>query len=124
MQMDRSFGKIDVSNEVIAAIAGGAAANCYGLVGLTSRKRMKDGFSELLGKDHLSRGVVVSNNDGNVEVDLHVIVRYGVQISEVAYNAQMEVKRALKEMIGLDVSGVNVFARGVRASEPRSGRNG
>ncbi|RKD24153.1 hypothetical protein BEP19_07025 [Ammoniphilus oxalaticus] len=118
MEIDSTLGKIDVSNEVIATIAGGAAVNCYGLVGMASLQGLKDGFSELLGKDNLSRGIVVSNEEGMIEIDLHIIVSYGVKISEVAHNVQTKVKYTLKQMLGLDINGVNVFVQGVRVSEP------
>ena len=117
MEIDSTLGKIDVSNEVIATIAGGAAENCYGLVGMASRKALKDGFTELLGKDNLSRGVDVKNQDGIIEIDLYIIVSYGVKISEVAYNVQTKVKYTLNQMLGLDISGVNVFVQGVRVAE-------
>jgi len=117
MEIDSSLGKIDVSNEVIATIAGEAAENCYGLVGMASRKALKDGFTELLGKENLARGVDVKNEDEKIEIDLYIIVSYGVKISEVASNVQSTVKYTLKEMLGLDVNAVNVFVQGVRVAE-------
>lgn len=117
MEIDSSLGKIDVSNEVIATIAGGAAENCYGLVGMASRKALKDGFTEMLGRDNLARGVDVKNQDGKIEIDLYIIVSYGVKISEVASNVQSTVKYTLNEMLGLDISGVNVFVQGVRVAK-------
>lgn len=118
MEMNTSLGKIDVSNEVVATIAGGATVDCYGLVGMASRKALKDGFTELLGRENLSRGVLVRDQDGRMEIDLYIIVSYGVKISEVAHNVQNKVKYTLKQMLGLDVDSIHVFVQGVRVSEP------
>jgi len=52
------IGKVKVAEEVVAVIAGAAAVECYGLVGMASRK-LTDGFAELLGRDSLSRGYLL-----------------------------------------------------------------
>lgn len=117
VEINTSLGRIDVSNDVIATIAGGAAVDCYGLVGMASRKALKDGFTELLGKENLSRGVNVKDQEGQIEIDLYIIVSYGVKISEVAHNVQSKVKYTLNQTLGLDVTAVNVYIQGVRVSE-------
>lgn len=55
IEMKNKYGQIDISTEVIATIAGGAAIDCYGIIGMASRKRLKDGITELLGRDNFSR---------------------------------------------------------------------
>ncbi len=85
-KIDTGLGKIAISDEVIAIVAGVATTECYGLVGMASRK-FQDGIAELLGRDSLSKGVVVKlADDDAVEIDLYIIVEYGVNILEVARN--------------------------------------
>jgi uncharacterized alkaline shock family protein YloU len=111
------FGQIVVSEETIATVAGIAALECYGLVGMCSRSRLKDNFVELLGMENLSRGVEVSLNDDKVIIDLFIIVSYGTKISEVAQNVMETVKYAVENLIGLKVDQVNVNVQGVRVSQ-------
>jgi uncharacterized alkaline shock family protein YloU len=113
-QMVSEWGKIHTSNEVIAVIAGSAALECYGLVGMASRKQLKDGIAELLGKENLSRGVDVRAVQNEVHIDLYIIVSYGTKISEVALNVQNKVKYVLNEIIGLDVQHIHIIVQGVR----------
>ncbi|MBP1930731.1 Asp23/Gls24 family envelope stress response protein [Ammoniphilus resinae] len=117
VELKTPLGKIDVENEVIAMIAGGAAEDCYGLVGMASRNSLKDGVAELLGKENLGRGVTVRENGELVEIDLYVIVNYGVKISEVAHNVQSTVKYTLEQSLGLQVGAINVYVQGVRVTE-------
>src|ERR1700732_3796551 len=112
-QMVSEWGKIHTNNEVIAAIAGSAALECYGLVGMASRKQLKDGIAELLGKENLSRGVDVRAVQNEVHIDLYIIVSYGTKISEVALNVQNRVKYVLNEIIGLDVQHIHIIVQGV-----------
>ena len=108
-----SFGKIDFSEEVIATIAGATAVECYGLVGMASRK-ITDGFADLLGRENLARGVVVSIQDNKVIIDLYIVVGYGVRISEVASNVMESVRYTTEKLTGLNVAQVNVNVQGVR----------
>ncbi|QJD83460.1 Asp23/Gls24 family envelope stress response protein [Cohnella herbarum] len=114
LQLVSENGKIDVADQVIAVIAGSAALDCYGLVGMASRKGLKDGIAELLGRENLSRGVEVRHEGELVHLDLYVIVSYGTKISEVAHNIQSKVKYVLEEVVGLKVDLVNVNVQGVR----------
>ncbi|XID95213.1 Asp23/Gls24 family envelope stress response protein [Paenibacillaceae bacterium WGS1546] len=114
LQLVSENGKIDVADQVIAVIAGSAALDCYGLVGMASRKGLKDGIAELLGRENLSRGVEVRHEGELVHLDLYVIVSYGTKISEVAHNIQSKVKYVLEEVVGLKVDQVNINVQGVR----------
>ncbi|HHV57063.1 MAG TPA: Asp23/Gls24 family envelope stress response protein [Firmicutes bacterium] len=114
------FGNIAIGDEVIATLAGAAAMECYGLVGMASR-RITDGFVELLGRDNWSRGVEVKLEEDRVYVTLHIIVSYGVRISEVAKNVMEKVKYAVESVTGLKVARVDVYVQGVQLSQVRPG---
>lgn len=38
IELRTKYGQIDISNEVIAMVAGGAAVDCYGIVGMSALK--------------------------------------------------------------------------------------
>lgn len=114
VEQKNELGKVMISDQLIARVAGYAAMEVFGLVGMSSRQQIKDGFAELLGRENYARGIVVRINDSSVELDLHIIVSYGTKISEVAHNVQEKVKYTLKEIVGIDVDSVNIYVQGVR----------
>ncbi|SDY73944.1 Uncharacterized conserved protein YloU, alkaline shock protein (Asp23) family [Evansella caseinilytica] len=118
IEMKTKYGKIDVSKEVVAVIAGGAAIDCYGIVGMASQQQLKDGITDLLGKENLGRGVVIREKEEELHIDMYIIVSYGTKISEVAHNVQSKVKYQLEQMLGLQVDSVNIFVQGVRVINP------
>ncbi|MCF6137065.1 Asp23/Gls24 family envelope stress response protein [Pseudalkalibacillus berkeleyi] len=118
IEMKTKYGEIDISNDVIATIAGGAAIDCYGIIGMASQKQIKDGITELLKRDNFSRGIVVRQEEDEVHIDMYIIVSYGTKISEVAHNVQTKVKYTLDQMLGLSVDSVNIFVQGVRVTNP------
>jgi uncharacterized alkaline shock family protein YloU len=114
VQVANELGNVHVADDVIAVLAGSAALDCYGLVGMASRKQLKDGIAELLGRENLTRGVEVRREHEAMQIDLYIIVSYGTKISEVAHNVQNRVKYVLNEVVGLQVEYVNIFVQGVR----------
>ncbi|HET7522121.1 MAG TPA: Asp23/Gls24 family envelope stress response protein [Bacillales bacterium] len=116
IEMKTKYGLIDISTDVLATIAGGAAIDCYGIVGMASQQQLRDGLTELLKKDNFSRGIVVRQEGEEIHIDMYIIVSYGTKISEVAHNVQTKVKYTLDQMIGLAVDSVNIYVQGVRVA--------
>jgi len=114
IELKTGYGQIDIATEVIASIAGGAAIDCYGIVGMASKKQLKDGITELLGRDNFSKGIIVRTEDDQIHIDMYIIVSYGTKISEVAHNVQSTVKYQLDKILGLSVDSVNIYVQGVR----------
>ena len=118
IELTTTYGQIDISNEVIATIAGGAAVDCYGIVGMASKNQIKDGLTDILRKDNFTRGVIVRQEEDIVHIDMYIIVSYGTKISEIAHNVQSKVKYTLDKTVGLAVDTVNIFVQGVRVTNP------
>jgi uncharacterized alkaline shock family protein YloU len=114
--LKNEFGTIEISNDVIAQVAGGAAVECYGIVGMASRHQIRDGLTDILRKENFTRGVIVRSIGEDLHIDMYVIVGYGVKISEVAYQVQSKVKYTLSKLLGMTVSSVNIFVQGVRVT--------
>ena len=112
------YGQIDISNEVVAMVAGGAAIDCCGIVGMASKNQIKDGLTEILRKENFARGVIVRQEEDRIHIDMYIIVSYGTKISEVAHNVQTKVKYTLDHTVGLAVDSVNIYVQGVRVTNP------
>ncbi|MGE5552391.1 MAG: Asp23/Gls24 family envelope stress response protein [Betaproteobacteria bacterium] len=120
-EMTNELGQVNISDEVIGIIAGVAAMECYGLVGMANRN-IQDGISELLRREQLNRGVDVRVEPDGVVLDLYIIVEYGTNITEVAHNVMDKVKYTVESQIGVTVSQVNVHVQGVRVTSPQGKR--
>ena len=72
-KLENEFGVITIENEVIARIAGMAAMDCYGIVGMAA-KNVKDGLVQLLKKESLTKGIKITVNENKINLDFHIIV--------------------------------------------------
>jgi len=113
-EIKTELGKITMPDDLIASIAGYAAVENYGIVGMNSKKAA-DVFVELFGKDNLKRGVSVTMAGHDVvDIDLYVTLEYGVSLPAVAENTRSNVKYRVEEMTGLIVRMVNVHVESIR----------
>ena len=113
-KLENEYGVISIDREVIARIAGYAAIECYGIVGMAA-KNVKDGLVQLLKLESLTKGIRIQVNEENkVILDLHIIVEYGTNISAIADNIISTVKYSVEEFTGVEVEDVNIFVDGVR----------
>jgi len=116
IELRNEFGQIDISQDTIAQIAGGAAVECYGIVGMASKHQIRDGLTDILRKENFTKGVLVRQDKDELHIDMYIIVSYGTKISEIAYQVQSKVKYTLNKSLGMQVKSVNVYVQGVRVA--------
>ena len=106
-------GDLVVSEEVIADVAGHAATQCYGVVGMAAPNAV-DGLVKILPKSRLRRGIVVSTDEEGTLVSLYVILEHGINISTVSENLVDQVTFALREFVRTPLKGVEVRVQGIK----------
>ena len=108
------LGSINIDNEVIGRLAGLAAMECYGVVGMAA-KSIRDGLVHLLKIESLTKGVRIKvTDDGELVINLHIIVEYGTNIVAIANTLSENVKYKLEECVGLSVREVNIYVESIR----------
>ncbi len=115
IKVETNLGVISIEEEVIAKVAGYAAMDCYGIVGMAA-KNMKDGIFQLLKFESLTKGIKVYTNEqeNTINLDFHIIVEYGTNISTIADNVINTVRFNIEDCFGIKAECINVFVEGVR----------
>ncbi len=117
IERNTNLGNINISEDAIATLAGGIVAECYGVVGMASQKILKDGLAELLKRDNYSKGIVVRKLEDKYELDLFIVISFGVKISEVVTEVQKKVKYELERSLDITFNAVNVYVQGIKINE-------
>ena len=103
---------IEISDEVVAVIAGVAVSEVPGVAGMAGG--FAGGISEVFsGKKNMAKGIKVEVEGKKAKIDVNIIVEYGSRIPDVAYEIQTRAKKAVESMTGLQVEEVNVHVQGV-----------
>ena len=115
MKSTTEYGGVNVTTSAIASLTGAVVSECYGVVGMASRKFIKDGIAVLLKKENYAKGVVVrENKDGGLELDIYVILCYGFKLNEIVSEIQKKVKYELSKALDMEFTAINVFVQGVK----------
>ena len=112
-KFNTDLGLVTVNEDVLVRVAGYATLDCYGIVGMAS-KRSTDGIVQLMGRENLGRGVRVRQSGDKVDVDLFIIVEYGISISAVAASIIETVKYKVEHLTGVSVGRMNVSVEDIR----------
>lgn len=99
-----SPGKTTVSPDVLVTIARMSALSVPGV----SRMAHVPGGVNRLFKRGIGDGVRIEVEDNTVTANLYLILRQHVNIREVSRNVQSQVARALQEMVGMDIGGIEI----------------
>ena len=115
MTLPEENGSINISEEVIAAIAVGAVREVEGVSGMMTS--MGNSVTDLVNNrknaQKGAKGVKIDMTGTALMLDLYLTVQYGHAIPEVAENAQKAVASAVEAMTGCPVGTVNIHVGGV-----------
>ena len=100
IEKNTNLGSVNISLDVVSTVAGGAATECYGVVGMASQKKLK--------------GIIASDGETGLILDLYIILGYGIKINEILVEVQKKVKYVVESTLDVKVEAVNVYVQGLR----------
>lgn len=113
LKFENNYGDINVGTEAIAAIVGNAVTNSFGVAGMAF-KNATDGIVSLLKWDNIEKGVSVTNEGNYANIDIHIVVTYGVNIIAITESITHNVRYAVETATGFRVKTINVFVDSIK----------
>jgi uncharacterized alkaline shock family protein YloU len=108
---ENDLGRVAMTTSAIAAVAGRAVDESFGVVDQAGRR----GPLRLLSRGRGGGpGVRVSESDGGLALELHVVVDYGVNLAEVTAMVQARVAYEVERHTGLPLRVVDVHVDSAR----------
>lgn len=109
IKIENHLGVIEISNAYFANLVGHVASECFGVSGLVNSTPSQGIRRFLSGKDTEDKGVRVRSSGGQLLIDLHIAVTYGLNISAIVKSIINKVTYMVEAASGLTVSKVNVY---------------
>ena len=116
-QLPDEIGDVKVADEVISIVAGLAAQEVNGVIGMSGS--FAEGLNEFLGKKSFAKGVRITVDGHVVTAAVYVNVEYGSCIPEIALEIQEKVKEAIENMTVMKSNSSMCIYRAWRA-DPRA----
>lgn len=107
MEMDsveKQIAHTTISPQVLQKIARLTALSVQGVSRLASATRTLD---QIMNKSE-EKGARIKINEADVFVDVYVVLMSNYNVRDVSREIQSRVSRAISEMVGMEVGGVNV----------------
>jgi len=107
---ENNHGTVNISLEVVAAIAASAALECQGVAALHASG--KD-ISGIISGKNAAKSVKVTQDDEGIKVEVYLTVKLGVEVGKVGEDVQNAVEAAIESMTGCQVKYVSVHVTGL-----------
>ena len=113
LRTSNALGVINITDAVVASVAGRLALDCYGVVDKVP-KYLSDIIDDLFRKSEHARGVRVTTKGDRIDIEVFVVLKYGLSISAVSESLKSTIKYGVENFTGMIVNSVAVNVMGVR----------
>lgn len=105
-------GTVVIEDQVIAEYVSEEVLKTDGISRLVAG--ITESFSKnILGRESGAQGVKITRDGDRITINIHLIVFYGINIPQVSYDIQNNVKQVVEAYTGLTVETVNIGVEGV-----------
>ncbi len=91
-----------------------SATQCYGVIDLFKNDLANDDLIERLKKNGPNGAVARKKKDG-YEIDLYLVLSFGVRLTEVVVEIQKKVKYDLEKIFKVHFNAINIYVQGVKS---------
>ncbi len=109
--MEQTEGKTTIAPDVLLTIARLTTLKVPGVSRVWQLPTAS--VKKLLNKGHVGEGVVIQIIDDVVYADIYVVLKSDVNVRDVSYKIQVQVTRAISEMVGMNVGSVNIHVEDI-----------
>lgn len=117
---ERAPGTTTIAPNVLVTIAQLTALRVEGVAALAPRP---SGVNRLFRRG-VGDGVEIDVQDGQVDVDLYLILEPDFNVRDVSRVVQREVARAIEEMVGMSARGIDVHIIDIEVTDDEGSGNG
>lgn len=107
-------GTVTISKEYLSKLIGRAVTSCFGVAGMKPNSKRQLLFGLITKKELIDKGITVTGNADSINVDLHIVVTYGMNINAIAKSIVHKVKYVVEDTTGIVVKKVTVKVDGIK----------
>ena len=111
---ENRIGKVHICESYLQKLIGQAVTSCFGVVGMVPSGSRQKILNLLSKKESLNKGIVIKGNSEAINIELHIIVSYGMNINAIAQSIVHKVEYTVAEAVGIKVNKVTVKVDGIK----------
>lgn len=107
-------GTVSLSEAYLSKLIGHEVTSCFGVVGMKPSSNKQRLFGLISKSESVDTGIKVTGNADTINVEIHIVVSYGMNINAIAQSITEKVKYIVSEATGITVNKVIVKVDGIR----------
>ena len=111
---ENRLGKVVISEAYLSKLIGHEVTSCFGVVGMVAGSAKQKIFNLFSKEDTVDTGICVTGNADSINVELHIVVTYGMNINAIAESITEKVRYIVGEATGITVNKVTVKVDGIK----------
>ena len=108
------IGSVGFTENFLGRLIGHAVNSCFGVVGMMPSTNRQKIFGLVSKEQALDTGIKVTGSADQIDVEIHIMVSYGMNINAIAASITEKIRYVVKEATGIDVNKVNVKVDGIK----------
>ena len=111
---ETTLGKIHLSEDYLQKLIGETVTSCFGVVGMMPSSNRQRIFGLMSKEQALDTGIKVTGNADQIDVEIHIMVTFGMNIPAIAASITEKVKYVVTDSTGITVNKVTVKVDGIK----------
>lgn len=107
-------GTVCFTSNFLSKLIGHAVTSCFGVVGMVPSNNRQRLFGLISKEQSLDTGIKVTGNANAIDVEIHITVSYGMNITAIAESITEKVKYVVEGSTAITVNKVNVKVDGIK----------
>ena len=107
-------GSVCLTENFLSKLIGHAVTSCFGVVGMMPHNPRQRVFGLVSKEPALDTGIKLKGNADTIDVELHIMVNYGMNITAIAASITEKVKYVVEDSTGITVNKVIVKVDGIK----------
>ncbi len=110
IKLENHLGTIDISDKYFINLVGSHVINCFGVAAMAPSPKKFFGKRQV----GIDKGICIKVKNNKLIIDLHIIVTYGTNISEIVKSIMHKVAYVVEDKTGFNVGKVNVYVESMK----------
>lgn len=114
IKIENHLGVIEISDNYFINLVGNSVISCFGVAAMSTADIKQNIIQKITRTEPLNKGIRIRTRNQKLVIEIHIIVSYGTNVSEIVKSIMDNVKFNIKEKTGFDVASVDVYVDGMR----------
>lgn len=113
IKIQNEYGMIKVSNKYITNLVKNTVLSCFGVADISTEHHKFNILDYALKSQINKKGIQIIFADGNLNINIYVLLKYGVNVKAVSNSIANKTSYAIEQATGIIANNVNVYVDGL-----------